>query len=142
MSRDLPVSRSVTIPAQELDFAFSTSGGPGGQHANKAATRVELVWNVRDSVALGPRQKQRVLGALRKRIDSSGRLRLTSDTHRSQSRNRDEVLSRLQTLVRDALRVPKQRLPTKPTPQSQERRLDEKRRRSRTKRLRRPTAED
>ena len=130
------VNRSVTIPEHEIEFGFSPSGGPGGQHANKAATRVELVWDVGASSALGPRQRQRVLGALRHRIDSSGRLRLTSDRHRSQLQNRKDVVERLTALVADALVPPKARIGTKPTRASSERRIQQKKRRSEIKRKR------
>ena len=138
MTNDVRVNRSVTIPGREIELSFSPSGGPGGQHANRSSTRVEAVWDIAASQALGPRQRERILRRLRNRIDSSGRLRLSSDAHRSQSRNRDEVLDRLARLVDDALKVRPKRVPTAPTPQSKERRLQHKKRRSATKRLRRP----
>ncbi|MGH2787085.1 MAG: alternative ribosome rescue aminoacyl-tRNA hydrolase ArfB [Actinomycetota bacterium] len=139
---DLRVNRSVVIPGNELRMSFSTSGGPGGQHANKASTRVDLVWNVADSRALGPRQRSRVLAALRSRLDATGTLRLTSDSHRSQLRNREEVLSRLAHLVAVALKPPKPRRATIPTQASRERRLASKKRRSEVKRRRRRPADD
>ena len=142
MTRDVRVSRSLTIPGDEIRLKFSTSGGPGGQHANKAATRVDLTWNIESSRALGPRQKQRLRQKLRGRIDSTGNLRLSSDAQRSQLRNRDAALRRLEILVRDALRREKTRRATTPTRASQERRLQEKRRRSETKRMRRTRPED
>ena len=132
---DLRVTRTVTIPARELDLSFSTSGGPGGQHANKAATRVEVSWNVDASRALGPRQRHRVRTRLARRIDASGTLRLSSDRHRSQMRNREDVLQRLSVLVRDALSPEKQRVGTVPTGQSREKRLAQKKRRAEIKRL-------
>jgi ribosome-associated protein len=133
----LRVTRSVTIPESEIDLRFTRSGGPGGQHANKTSTRVELTWNVAATSALGPRQRARVLHNLRTRLDSSGTLRLASDTHRSQLRNREEVLDRLQTLLRDALRVRKTRIATHPTEGAKQRRLEQKRRHSELKRARR-----
>src|SRR5688572_6301268 len=132
----LRVNRSVSIPLDELHMSFSPSGGPGGQHANKTSTRADVTWNVRSSVALGPRQRDRVLGALRKRIDGSGNLRLSSDRFRSQTRNREDVLQRLARLVADALVPPKKRLSTAPTRNAQEKRLRAKRRRSEIKRNR------
>lgn len=134
---DVKVTRSVTIPSSEIRFRYSRSGGPGGQHANKTSTKVELSWNAARSNALGPRQRARVMERLRTRLDADGTLRLSSDTHRSQLRNKGEVLDRLARLVRDGLRVSKQRVATKPTKSATERRLSAKRRRSEIKRDRR-----
>ena len=144
MDRDgIRVNRSVTIPADELDFKFVPSGGPGGQHANRSATKAILTWDVASSRALGPRQKQRVLAALRSRLDGGGVLRLTSDKHRSQLRNREDVAARLGDLVARALRPVKKRTATKPTEGSRRRRIAEKKRRSDVKReRRRPRADD
>jgi ribosome-associated protein len=140
---DIPVARGVRIPEHEIEFKFTTSGGPGGQHANRSATRVELSWNVDRTRALDARQRERVRAGLRHRIDSSGVLRLTSDRHRSQLRNRDDVTRRLASLVADALQIRARRLPTAPTAAAGQRRLQSKRRRSATKRLRRrPAAEE
>ena len=136
MSRDVRINRSLTIPGDEIRLRFSTSGGPGGQHANKAATRVDLTWNVATSRALGPRQRQRLRQKLRGRIDSSGNLRLSSAGERSQQRNRDTALRRLETLVRDALKREKRRVATSPTRASQEKRLQAKKRRSELKKQR------
>ena len=130
------VNRSVTIPDDEIRLTFSTSGGPGGQHANKASTRVDLVWNPGESKGLGPRQKERVVAALRRRLDSTGNLRLTSDRYRSQHRNRADVSERLAELVAAALVPPKSRIGTKPTRGAREQRLRDKRRRSEIKRVR------
>ena len=130
------VNRTVEIPDGELKVTFSPSGGPGGQHANKASTRAELVWNARSSEAFGPRQKERVLAALRRRMDSAGNVRLTSDRYRSQLRNRVDVTERLAALVRDALVPPKARIGTKPTRGSQEQRLRAKKKRGAIKKTR------
>ena len=130
------VNRSVTIPDDEIKMTFSPSGGPGGQHANRSSTRVELTWNPTTSRALGPRQKERVLAALRRRLDSSGQIRLTSDRYRSQLRNREDARERLAGLVRSALVPPKSRVGTKPTKGSKEERLRAKRKRSEVKRAR------
>ncbi|MFN2490761.1 MAG: alternative ribosome rescue aminoacyl-tRNA hydrolase ArfB [Actinomycetota bacterium] len=134
---DVRVNRTLTIPDDEIHVRFSPSGGPGGQHANKAATRVDLTWNVASSRALGPRQRLRVMHHLRRRLDASGTLRLTSATHRSQLRNREEVERRLATLVADALRPVKRRTATEPTHASRERRMHAKKRRADVKRMRR-----
>jgi len=134
---DVRVSRRVTIPESELGFRFTPSGGPGGQHANRSATRAELVWNVEESSALGPRQKARVRRALGRRIDAEGNLRLVSDARRSQARNRKDVVERLAKMVAGALQVPKRRVATKPSAAARERRIRAKRRRGEVKRLRR-----
>jgi ribosome-associated protein len=133
----IPVGRSVTIPEDEIELKFSPSGGPGGQHANRSATRVELTWNVVSSRALDERQRDRIRARLRHRIDSGGTVRLTSDKHRSQFQNRADVRRRLASLVADALRPRPRRVPTTPTAASGHRRLQSKRRRSEIKRLRR-----
>ena len=137
MAGELKVTRSVTIPATELEFTFLPSGGPGGQHANRSSTKVVLAWDVGASRALGPRQKQRVHTALRSRIDSGGVLRLSSDKYRSQLRNREDVTRRLGELVARALRPVKKRTATAPTAAARARRLKEKRVRSQIKKARR-----
>jgi ribosome-associated protein len=142
VNQGLRVGRGVTIPEDEIELKFTPSGGPGGQHANRSATRVELTWNVASSRALDERQRDRIRARLRHRIDSAGILRLTSDKHRSQFRNREEVRRRLAALVSDALRPPARRVATTPTAGSARRRLESKRRRSETKRLRRSPPPD
>jgi ribosome-associated protein len=135
------VNRSLEIPESELETTFSTSGGPGGQHANKASTRVELRWNVAESEVLGPRQRARLLDKLRSRIDSRGVLRVVSDEQRSQLRNRVEAERRMGEMVAAALKQEKPRKKTEPSRAAKERRLEQKRRRSETKRSRRTPGE-
>lgn len=140
---DVRVNRHVTIPSDEITFRFLPSGGPGGQHANRSSTKAVLEWNVSESRALGPRQRQKVQAALRSRIDSTGTMRLSSDRHRSQLRNREDVVARLGELVARALRPVKQRTATKPTASSRDRRVREKKHRGDIKRARRrPAADD
>ena len=139
---DLRVNRRLVIPSNELEERFSTSSGPGGQHANKASTRAELAWNVETSSALGPRQRARIRSRLANRLDSNGYLRVASEKHRSQLRNREEAKNRLAELVDDALKVERPRVKTKPTRAGKERRLQQKRRRSEIKRARRVTHDD
>ncbi len=133
----LRVRRTVLIPEDELHWRFTPSGGPGGQHANKSSTRAELTWNVEDSRALGPRQRERVFAKLGNRIDSAGNITVASDRRRSQLRNREDALERLRDLIDHALIVTPTRSATKPTRASKEKRLQNKKRRSETKRLRR-----
>jgi ribosome-associated protein len=136
------VNRSLTIPDDEIRYTFSPSGGPGGQHANRSSTRVELTWNVERSQALGPRQRAKIQTELKNRIDSSGVLRLTSDRFRSQLRNREDVTNRFVELIRAALVPRRLRVPTKPHRAAKERRLADKRRRGDLKRQRRRSDND
>jgi len=131
------VNRRLQIPLDEIRLTFSTAGGPGGQHANRSSTRVDLSWNVERSRVLGPRQRQRLLTKLASRIDGQGNLRLSAGERRSQTRNREAALERLAQTVDRALQVPKPRRKTAPSAAARERRLREKKQRSETKRLRR-----
>lgn len=125
---DLHVTDTVTIPMAELQFHFSRSSGPGGQHVNRSATQVELTFDVQGSASLDESQRARVLGKLKSTIDSRGVLHLTCQATRSQFRNRVEVIERFQRLLQQALHVPKPRRPTHPGRAATERRLREKRR--------------
>jgi len=136
------ITDTVSIPMSELQFRFARSSGPGGQHVNRTATQVELLFDVANSPSLEEVQRQRVLSKLKSRIDKEGILHLVSQETRSQLRNREEVVERFQELMRDALHVPKSRRPTRPTRGARERRLEEKRRRGETKRSRRPVPPD
>jgi len=129
--RPLRVGRSV-VPSEELEWRFSGSGGPGGQHANTANTRVELRFDIARSAHLGPRQRARLLERLGPVV------RVVVSDERSQLRNRDLALRRLEERLADALRVERVRRPTAPTRGSTERRLHAKRARSERKRDRRP----
>ena len=125
---DLRITDTVTIPMAELQFHFSRSGGPGGQHVNRTATQVELTFDVQRSASLDVSQRARILNKLKSAIDSRGILHLTCQATRSQSRNRAEVVERFQRLLRQALHVPKPRRPTRPGRAAAERRLQAKRR--------------
>jgi len=134
MADDLVINQRVTIPGDELVYTASRASGPGGQHVNKADTRIQVRWNVVESCALGPVQRGRVLRALATRLTGAGDIVLASDTHRSQRRNREEVDRRLAQLVREALVPPKPRKRTRPTAASRRRRLEDKRRQGKRKR--------
>jgi ribosome-associated protein len=134
--RTLRVTRSLTIPTSELNLRFAPSGGPGGQHANRASTRVELRFDVEHSRSLGPNQRSRLLQRLGPEV------RIVADRHRSQARNREEALERLRDRLASALSVPRPRTPTRPSRSAVERRLEDKRRRAERKRSRRPPSED
>jgi ribosome-associated protein len=132
MERDsIRVSRSVVLPLAEVELRFSRSSGPGGQHANTAETRVEAVLDVQASSALTEAQKRRVVAK------AGPMLRAVAQDERSQWRNRELAVERLVESLREALRVERRRVATKPTAAARERRLESKRRRSRVKRLRR-----
>ena len=128
----ISVTRSVAIPLEEIELRVSRSSGPGGQHAQKSETRVEAVFDVEASAALSPAQKRRVISRLGPVV------RAVAQDERSQLRNRELALERLAERLREGLRVQRRRVPTKPTAAARERRLEEKRRRGETKRLRRP----
>ena len=136
------ITDTVSIPMSELRFRFARSGGPGGQHVNRSATQVELLFDVAGSPSLNEMQRRRVLTKLKSRLDKEGVLHLVSQETRSQLRNREEVVERFRELMRDALHVPKSRRPTRPTRAARERRLGEKRHRGETKRGRRPVPPD
>ena len=128
------VGRRLVIPADELEWRFSASGGPGGQHANTANTRVELVFDISSSAALGPRQRARLL----ERFGPT--LRVVARDERSQARNRELARERLAQRLAEALRVERPRRPTVPTAASRERRLRAKQLRSARKQERRAPA--
>ena len=128
---DLVVTPSLRIPTSELEWRFTGSGGPGGQHANTSNTRVELVWDITASSAPGPRQRALLLERLGPVV------RVVASDERSQSRNRDLATERLRDRVAAALHVEAPRRPTRPTRGSQERRLEAKRRHAARKRQRR-----
>jgi len=130
------VTNSVRIPRHELAVSFSASGGPGGQHANKASTRVELSFDVETSSALSDVQRERLLAKLGPVV------RVVADDERSQLRNRTLAEERLAARLRDALHVPRRRRATQPTRGSQRRRVDAKKQRGETKRYRRPPSID
>lgn len=133
---DLHVTDTLTIPASEIAERFSTSGGPGGQHANRSATRVVVTFDVGSSSALTEPQRRRVLERLGSRAPA-GVVTVGADESRSQWRNRQIARRRLADTLRDALRPERRRITTKPTRASQRRRLERKRARAETKRLRR-----
>jgi ribosome-associated protein len=134
---DLSVRPGLTLPAAEIQERFSTSGGPGGQHANKTATRVELRFDIAGSPTLTESQRER----LRERFGDE--LRVVVDEERSQLRNRTLARERLAARLGAALAPVRHRRPTRPTKGSQTRRLQAKRLRGETKQARRrPSTDD
>src|SRR2546421_2233019 len=131
-SESIRVTRSVVVPLSEIVLRTSRSSGPGGQHAQKSETRVEAVFDVEASSALSDAQKRRVVAK------AGPVLRAVAQDERSQLRNRELAVERLVAVLREALRVPRRRVATKPSAAARERRLEEKKRRGAVKRLRRP----
>lgn len=129
--RFLVVSPSLRIPLDELEWRFTGSGGPGGQHANTSNTRVELVWDVVASGAPGARQRALLL----ERVGPT--VRVVASDERSQARNRNLAMERLRARLLTAMKVEPPRRPTRPTRGSQERRLQTKRLHADRKRQRR-----
>lgn len=133
---DLVVTPELTIPAAELEWRFSRSSGPGGQHVNTTDTRVALSWNVAGSAVLSDEQRTKLLQRLNKRL-IAGAVVVTASEQRSQLRNREIALAKLAEIVADSLApAPAARRRTKPTRGSKVRRLDAKKQRSATKQLR------
>jgi ribosome-associated protein len=130
------VTRSVVLPSSEIELRVSRSSGPGGQHAQKSSTRVEAVFDVEASSALTDVQKRRVV------LRAGAVLRAVAQDERSQLRNRELATERLVEKLRAALAVPRKRVATKPSAAARARRLEEKRRRSKTKALRRPPGQE
>jgi ribosome-associated protein len=132
------LGRGVSVPESELELSAARSSGPGGQSVNTTSSKVELRWNVADSAALTEAQRARVMQRLASRLTNDGVLVLQGSEHKSQHRNRAAVLSRFRSIVGEALEPPKQRRRTRPTRGSKERRLQAKKHRGETKRLRKP----
>jgi ribosome-associated protein len=130
-AESIRVTRSVAVPRSEIVLRTSRSSGPGGQHAQKSETRVEAVFDVEASQALSESQKRRVMTKV------GPVLRAVAQDERSQARNKELATERLIHMLREALRVERRRVPTKPTEAARQRRLEDKRRRGEVKRLRR-----
>ena len=126
----IEINPSLEIPDAELDWKYTTSGGPGGQHANKSSTRVQLSWNIADSGVLDDGLRATLTSKL------GDVVRADVDDHRSQLRNRDLAAERLGDKVRGALVRKPKRKKTKPSKGAQRRRLEGKRRKSQTKKMR------
>jgi ribosome-associated protein len=138
---DLRITDTIAIPEDELEWRFTPSGGPGGQHANRSATRAEVRFDLVSSTAFGDDLKERMIPRLGARI-SGGIVTVREDASRSQWRNRQRARARLAELLREAMRIERPRRPTRPSRAAKRRRLEAKRRRSETKRLRRAPEAD
>jgi ribosome-associated protein len=137
MDDPMPIGRHAAIPLHEITLRASRSSGPGGQHANVTSSRIEAIFDVTASTALTEEQKRRVSARVGPRVVA------VAQDERSQARNRELALERLQRRLTAALRVPRPRRATKPSRASVQRRLDAKRRQAARKRDRRaPGADD
>jgi len=128
------VTAEVAVPLSEIELRTSRSSGPGGQHANVTASRVEAVFDVASSASLSDEQRRRLAARHGDRVTA------VAQDARSQARNRELALERLREKLAAGLAVPKKRRPSKPSRTAKERRLEDKRRRSEQKRARRPPA--
>ena len=145
MAEDIVVTPRVIIPGNELLFAFSRSGGPGGQNVNKVASKVELRWNPTTSDALAGAlsldERAWVLQRLKNRLTTDGTLIITSTATRDQGKNRDDATEKLALIVRTALDRPKPRKPTKVSRGAKRRRVADKRHHAEIKRNRSSTGD-
>ena len=137
----LHITNQIAIPTSEIEISAVRSQGPGGQNVNKVSTASHLRFNIEES-SLPEYIKKRLLMLGDKRITKEGVVVIKSQQYRSQEKNREEALRRLQELVRSVTVTPKKRKSTKPTPVSQKRRLDKKSRRGKIKELRRKITDD
>lgn len=131
----LRISKKVTIPDAEIELQAMRAQGPGGQHVNKTSSAIHLRFNIHDS-SLPEAYKDRLLKLKDRRITQAGEVIIKAQRYRSQERNREDALARLQALIQKAVKPPKKRKPTRPTFSSKQRRLDAKKRRSQKKALR------
>jgi len=138
----LNITPSIVIDENEIQLDFIRASGPGGQYVNKAATAVQLRFDVHNSPSLPADVRQRLMRLAGSRMTEEGTLIITAQRFRSQERNRQDAVDRLVRLIRKAAEKPKLRRKTKPSRSARQRRLDAKRRRGKTKRLRRPISGD
>jgi ribosome-associated protein len=136
MNEPLPIRHDLAIPLAEITLRTSRSSGPGGQHANVTASRVEAIFDVRESATLSQEQRERICARLGPRVTA------VAQDARSQTRNRELALARLADRLATALEVRRPRTPTRATKASQRRRLDAKTRRGQTKAARRRPVDD
>ena len=138
----MEIDGALIIPDSEFDIKASRSSGAGGQHVNKTSSRIEIIWNVRDSRALSDEQRQMLLERLASRLSNDGALRIVASEMRSQRQNRERAEARLADLIRRALTPRKKRKPTHRPQRADEARLASKKLHSKKKRERLHGTED
>lgn len=136
------INDGLWIPRAELTYKATRSGGPGGQHVNTTSSRVELAWDVDASPSLTDAQRARIRDKLANRINNEGVLQLSSSEQRSQHQNKDSVTTRFAEMLAEALVIPKVRKRTRPSRASREKRLQAKKQRAQTKKMRGPVRRD
>ena len=136
-AKDLIVSSLIRIPGEELSLQFSRSSGAGGQNVNKVNSRAELRFQVRSSGSLPDDVRQRLMAMAARKISQDGVLQISSQRFRDQARNIDDCYDKLRALIEDAMHVDPTRRPTRPSRGATQRRLTEKKTRSRIKEVRR-----
>lgn len=132
------VGPNITIPREEFEFRFDRSSGPGGQNVNKVNTKATLHWKVISSPSISEAVRERFLASYSNRINKDGQLVVSSQRYRDQSKNIEDCLERVRTMVLKAASPPKRRRKTRPTLASKRRRIEAKKRRSQKKELRKP----
>ncbi len=129
----ITINDNIRIPLSECEFTFSTSRGPGGQHANRNETRVTLRFDIAHSPSLTAEARERLLSVLHSRLTKEGVLLINVQKSRSQTKNRETAVTLLQTILADALKPRKKRKKRKASRASKERRLAEKKKQSQLK---------
>jgi ribosome-associated protein len=132
------VTKNISVPLRELNFTYSRSSGPGGQHVNKVSTKAIMRWDVTGTDALPPAVKARFMEKYGRRLVGDGELIITSQRFRDRGRNVADCLNKLRVMILNVSTAPKQRRPTKPTAGSRRRNRQAKEAKSKQKKLRRP----
>ncbi|MDP7009044.1 MAG: alternative ribosome rescue aminoacyl-tRNA hydrolase ArfB [Phycisphaerales bacterium] len=138
----IQINETLSIPFREIRFVATTGTGPGGQHVNRVATKVVLLWDMSTSTALTEAQRKRIQVSCATRINKQGVFRVVSSKHRSQKANKDATLERFVLLLRGVLKKERRRTKTRVSRAQKTKRLDAKKRRSTTKSLRKPPNHD
>ena len=134
---ELVVSPSILIPLSEIEIAFTRSSGPGGQHVNKTSTRAEITFDLKNSPSIPEQDRVWLLSRLATKLDSDGRIHIAAQEYRSQLRNKQKAIERLEAMLQEAIKRPKKRKKSKPTKSSVEARLKSKKKASDIKKQRR-----
>jgi ribosome-associated protein len=138
----LHITSNLSIPASELRFRTSRSGGPGGQNVNKLETKVELLFDVLHSPSLTERQRETVLSNLKSNVDADGMLRIVSQDSRSQWKNKQDAIGKFVEVLRRAVKVRRKRIKTTPTRASKEERVRRKKHVAEKKAMRKVPGDD